>query len=227
MKVGNIKAHCDFNRPFGGLDTLGTWEMEDWMRWTEIYSTFVRKDVIGVELNDITFKMWHHLRKAVMHYMYGTDAADYELAVRDVAYENLLAFGKLAEEHMAGLCLSNLHRACCWLPVQEKWLGLVAYYNELWGERGLHPLKRASLNKVTTAPEKTQANAVLQKGRVNIMRAAYVVEEGREVEENNGEDDGGMAVRTRSRNRAEKERENNVCRGDAWDDASGTEGLIG
>jgi hypothetical protein len=76
MKAGIIKAHCVFNRPFGGLDTLGTWEMEDWMRWTEIYSTFVRKDIVGVELNDIAFKMWHHLRKAVMHYMYGTDAAD-------------------------------------------------------------------------------------------------------------------------------------------------------
>jgi hypothetical protein len=228
MNAKSSKAHCDFNRPFGGLETLGTWEMEDWMRWTEIYSTFVRKDIAGVELKDVAFEMWHHLRKAVKHYMYGTDVADYEQRVRDVARENLLAFGVLAEKHLPGLCLSNLHRACCWLPVQEFWLGLVAFCNELWGERGLRPLKRASLNKVTVAPEKTQANTVIKQGCVNIMRATYGVrEKGGNEEVREDEDVGGALTRARSNNRAEKERESKNGEGDAYDDASGTIGLIG
>jgi hypothetical protein len=229
MNISSIKAHCDFNRPFAGFGSIGSWEMEDWMRWTEIYSTFVRLDVAGVELNAIAFEMWHHLRKAAMHYMYGTDVADYRQGVRDVARENLIAFGILAEKHLPQLCTSNLHRACCWLPVQENWIGLTAYFNELWGERGLRPLKRASLNKVTTAPEKTQANTILVKGRVNITRATYAVAPGNGDEgADEVHEEVAVAFQTRSLTQglaAAEETENNGGEGGAWDDASGTIGL--
>jgi hypothetical protein len=230
LNASSIQAHCDFNRPFAGLDTIGLWEMEDWMRWTEIYSTFVRMDIVGVELNPLAFEIWHHLRKAVLHYMYSSDASDYGQDVRDVARKNLIAFGVLAEQHLPVLCTSNLHRAVCWLPIQETWLGLVAFLNELWGERGLRPLKRASLNKVTTAPEKTQANTVLAKGRVNIMRVKHEVYEDEEEMDAGEEGTAAVALQTRSRTHSllpGEERNNNGSTGDAWDDASGTIGLVG
>jgi len=64
----------DFNRPFSGLN-LGMWTSEDWMRWVEVYSTFLQKECLPRVLNRQVYlpavaeKMWGHLRAFAIHHL--------------------------------------------------------------------------------------------------------------------------------------------------------------
>jgi hypothetical protein len=64
----------DFNRPFSGLN-LGMWTSEDWMRWVEVYSTFLQKDCLPRIVNrqaylpPIAERMWAHLRAFALHHL--------------------------------------------------------------------------------------------------------------------------------------------------------------
>ena len=115
---------------------MGSWTCEDWLRWAEIYSDFLRDEVAGVSLPSVAAEMWPLLQKAICHYIHGGPEA-YAPENRASVEAGLLQYAVLAETHHPRMMTSNLHRTLCWLPEQEKKIGLAAYIGELWGERAL------------------------------------------------------------------------------------------
>ena len=162
LTTETFTATCDFNRVFKPIQKLGSYKCEDFLRAVEVFLPFIREDIIGVKLPNHTFEMFHSLRNAVLHYMHGCDEADYAEEVRDAAYMNLRYYAVLLEVNkLYFLLTSNLHRANCWLPELERLIGLVAQYNELWGERGLGSLKK-HCHKTLLHPEKTLSKVLLR-----------------------------------------------------------------
>lgn len=129
---GAFTVTNDFNRSFPGLATMGTWTCEDWLRWAEIYSDFLREEVVGVKLPPGAAEMWPLLQRAIGHYIHGGPDA-YDPVNRAEVDAGLLLYAQLAESFHPRMMTSNLHRAICWLPVQEANLGLAAFMGELWG----------------------------------------------------------------------------------------------
>ena len=158
-EAGAFTVTADFNRPFCGLKSMGQWTCEDWLRWIEIYSCFIREDIIGVIIPSPMAEMWHCLRNATLHYLHGTSESDFDASVRSAARENMLRYAQLLEEHgVYNLLTSNLHRANCWAVIQEEQQGLLAFNNELYGERGLRKPKNESNAKSLPAVDKTFCN---------------------------------------------------------------------
>lgn len=150
----------DFNRGFNGLQHLGDWKAEDWWRFTEVYSPFIQKNVIGVGLPPIGQAIWENLRTFIMHHLQPPCEEAYRARERNNAREAILQVARLAEKHYRSFLTHNLHKAACFAHVQEDWCGMLSMFNELWGERALMPLKRLCRN-ARVEPEKVMANASL------------------------------------------------------------------
>jgi hypothetical protein len=69
------------------------------------------------------------------------------------------------------LLSGNLHRANCWIPDQELLMGLAAFMIELWGERGLRPLKNESNAKSLRDVDKTHCNLVMRNMALKALEA--------------------------------------------------------
>ena len=151
---------------------MGSWTCEDWLRWAEIYSDFLRDEVAGVSLPSVAAEMWPLLQKAICHYIHGGPEA-YAPENRASVEAGLLQYAVLAETHHPRMMTSNLHRTLCWLPEQEKKIGLAAYIGELWGERALQWLKNIARNRVSKDPEKVHAIALLVRGRLALFQAQH------------------------------------------------------
>lgn len=150
----------DFNRGFNGLHHLGDWKAEDWWRFTEVYSPFIQKSVIGVGLPPVGQEIWENLRTFVMHHLQPPCDEAYSVQERIKARKAILEVGRLAEKYYRSFLTHNLHKAACFAHAQEDMCGMLSTFNELWGERALMPLKRLCRN-ARVEPEKVMANACL------------------------------------------------------------------
>jgi hypothetical protein len=163
LKEG-LQLTADFNRKFRGLK-FGTWTCEDWSRFAEVFSKLVQDGVLETvvgykaKLPDVAMQVWAHLRPAMLHHLQPV-RKKYDIRSREAARNHLLEVGKLLEQHAPDLLTPNLHKAVCFAHIQEKECGLLGYFNELWGERAIRPLKTV-MNKAKIEATKVGANAIL------------------------------------------------------------------
>ncbi|KAG7670264.1 hypothetical protein NADE_001865 [Nannochloris sp. 'desiccata'] len=170
---GEFRVTWDFNRAAPKLRYLGQWMCEDWLRFTLVFSPFIRREIMGVELPPLAAEMWQNLRKAVIYYIYCLSEEDYSEEKQEEAYAALLKYGQLIEANVPRKLTSQLHRAACWLPRQLVRLGATGLYGELYGERSLKFLKNATGGTSVRDPEKIQANAMLFRAALYTFAAIH------------------------------------------------------
>ena len=74
------------------------------------------------------------------------------------------------------LLTPNLHHLTCVLPEQEKAMGSISFYSELWLERMIQLAKRTVKFRCTSEPEKVIANDIaLASGLIRLQRSSGCV----------------------------------------------------
>ena len=96
---GSFVLTSDFGRPYTSvIDRSGTYVMEDWSRFLEVYSVYLfSSDVHGREvLPQLAKKAWGHLRRFVLYHMRSAGRTEDPTAPRK-ALEELLEFAKIMD----------------------------------------------------------------------------------------------------------------------------------
>eukprot|EP00883_Tetradesmus_obliquus_P012537 jgi/Sobl393_1/539/SZX70654.1 len=162
-----IGLHPSFNRrPRDVLSSSkGSWQIEDFARALECFLPLMFRPLRSGSASeqvlrpDIVKKCFGHLRRFGLFHMthHSFDSQGQMLLAAVAAHEELLAYGKAAEEDLSGgkLCTFNLHLLACQLLMQVVHRGLTAPLGELWIERLVGGKKGRSKGGTKSNPEVT------------------------------------------------------------------------
>ncbi|KAF6249803.1 hypothetical protein COO60DRAFT_1706343 [Scenedesmus sp. NREL 46B-D3] len=165
-RLERMQLHPSFNRKCRSPFTSNaSWQIEECERQMQCFLPLLFRPVRGapgqatpVLHNDLAKTAFGHLKRFAAfhlgHVAYATRQEYVQAAVQ--AHEELLAYGRLVEEHTKGsACTYNLHMLACQLLMQALKRGATYEQFELWVERLIGEIKQRVKLRTHADPEKT------------------------------------------------------------------------
>jgi hypothetical protein len=177
-RAAEIHATSDFNRPYSDIVAYGgIWTMEDYLHWTETWSTYILKDIAVNEpvLKPVVATMWKLLRNAMLYFTRHDPLPGVPDNLAE-AQGMMWEYSRLVEEHChPQMCTFLLHIMNCQMPDQEKAHGKVCKNSEYYIEHQVQDIKGVLHGRGITDPWIVYANTALESEGVNKTRWSHNV----------------------------------------------------